>query len=301
MEKESTASRLDAARARLDKLEREHARRKHKASESSRMNPKRRLSPKDHDARAKVDGARLSGKDAVQGKLQKQLEGRLDKARKDLGAIPVKKEYPTGIVVTGSVCPRAYVLNLPAGELPLGEHRRLIYPDLNISSKDRIALTGPNGCGKTTLITSILSSLSLPSDRVTYLPQELGIDESMRLMDELHRLSGEKLGWVMSIVSRLGSKPGLLLESRLPSPGETRKIMLALGLLKEPWLVVMDEPTNHLDLVSIECLESALADCRSALLLISHDQRFLQVLTKTRWEISRQPGGDCVLDISPAG
>ena len=301
LEKESAASRLDAARFRLDKLEREHARRKHNASKSAGMNPKRRLSPKDHDARAKVDGARLSGRDAVQGKLQKQLEGRLDKARKELGAIPVKKEYPTGIVVTGSVCPKAHVLNLPAGELPLGEHRRLIYPGLNISSRDRIALTGPNGCGKTTLITSILPSLSLPTDRVTYLPQELRIDESLRLMDELHRLPGEKLGWVMNIVSRLGSRPEPLLESRLPSPGETRKIMLALGLLKEPWLVIMDEPTNHLDLVSIECLESALADCRSALLLISHDRRFLQVLTKTSWEISRQPGGDCVLDISPKG
>lgn len=77
--------------------------------------------------------------------------------------------------------------------------------------------------------------------------------------------------------------------------------MLALGLLKEPWLVIMDEPTNHLDLVSIECLESALADCRSALLLISHDRRFLQALTQTRWEISRQPDGNCVLDNDHAG
>jgi len=301
LEKESAASRLDGTRARLDKLEREHARRKHKALKSAGMNPKQGLSPKDHDARAKVDGARLSGRDAVQGKLQKQLGGRLDKARKELDAIPVKKEYPTGIVVTGSVCPKASVLSLPAGGLPLGEHRRLIYPDLNISSRDRIALTGPNGCGKTTLITSILPSLSLPADRVTYLPQELRIDESVLLMNELHRLPGERLGQVMNIVSRLGSRPEPLLKSRLPSPGETRKIMLALGLLKEPWLVIMDEPTNHLDLVSIECLESALADCRSALLLISHDRRFLQALTQTRWEISRQPDGNCVLDNDHAG
>jgi ATPase subunit of ABC transporter with duplicated ATPase domains len=179
------------------------------------------------------------------------------------------------------------LLNLPAGYLPLGEQVRLIYPDLNMGPRDRVALTGPNGCGKTTLITAIFSSLSLPDDRVTYLPQEILIDESMRLLEELRSMSGEKLGWVMNIVSRLGSRPELLLESKLPSPGEARKIMLALGLLKEPWLMMMDEPTNHLDLISIECLESALADCRCALLLISHDRKFLEALTQTHWEISK--------------
>lgn len=77
--------------------------------------------------------------------------------------------------------------------------------------------------------------------------------------------------------------------------------MLALGLLNDPWLVIMDEPTNHLDLVSIECLESALADCRSALLLVSHDRRFLRALTRTRWEISQEVGGDHVLSIVHGG
>jgi ATPase subunit of ABC transporter with duplicated ATPase domains len=48
----------------------------------------------------------------------------------------------------------------------------------------------------------------------------------------------------------------------------------------------MDEPTNHLDLPSIECLERALADCPAALLLVSHDVRFLRRLTRTRWDIS---------------
>lgn len=296
-EKASAMKRHNDARDKLDKIEREHARRKHMAAKSARMNPKRHLSPKDHDARAKVNGAKLTGKDAVQGKLQKQLDGRLRKAREEFGSTPVKKEYPTGIVVLGSVCPRASLLNLPAGYLPLGEQVRLIYPDLNIGPRDRVALTGPNGCGKTTLITTIFSSLSLPDDRVTYLPQEIRIDESVRLLEELRSMSGEKLGWVMNIVSRLGSRPELLLESKLPSPGEARKIMLALGLLKEPWLVMMDEPTNHLDLISIECLESALVDCRCALLLISHDLKFLEALTQTHWEISKMANDSYTLNI----
>ncbi len=71
-----------------------------------------------------------------------------------------------------------------------------------------------------------------------------------------------------------------------PSPGELRKLLLALGLANEPWLIVMDEPTNHLDLPSIECLEDALAECPCGQLLVSHDERFLGRLTNRTWRIT---------------
>jgi ATPase subunit of ABC transporter with duplicated ATPase domains len=59
---------------------------------------------------------------------------------------------------------------------------------------------------------------------------------------------------------------------------------LALGLLKKPSIVVMDEPTNHLDIVSIEALEEALRAYDGALLLVSHDTRFLNAVTDEIWE-----------------
>jgi macrolide transport system ATP-binding/permease protein len=95
----------------------------------------------------------------------------------------------------------------------------------------------------------------------------------------------------MTIVSRLGSRPELLLRSVEPSPGELRKLLLARGISRAPYLIVMDEPTNHLDLPSIECLEEALADCPCGLLLVSHDERFLGRLTGTRWRLTRAGTG----------
>jgi len=73
------------------------------------------------------------------------------------------------------------------------------------------------------------------------------------------------LGLVMSVVSRLGSRPAQLLDSNEPSPGELRKLLLALGIVKKPYLLVMDEPTNHLDVLSIEWSIQVLSDSDSRL------------------------------------
>jgi ATPase subunit of ABC transporter with duplicated ATPase domains len=117
------------------------------------------------------------------------------------------------------------------------------------------------------------------------MPQEISARQSSLVLDLARELAGENLGWVMNMVSRLGSRPERLLESRMPSPGEVRKLLLSIGLLEKPWLVILDEPTNHLDLPSIERLESALAGTQAALLLVSHDRPFLKALTDTAWEI----------------
>jgi len=151
---------------------------------------------------------------------------------------------------------------------------------------DRIALTGPNGTGKSTLIEHIYRNLSVERDSTVYLPQEVDIEASKHLLERLNDLSGDRLGRVMTIIRRLGSDPERILETKMPSPGEVRKLLLALGMSLTPCLIVMDEPTNHLDIVSIECLEDALAETRCGLLLVSHDRRFLKRLTTRRWHIT---------------
>jgi ATPase subunit of ABC transporter with duplicated ATPase domains len=139
-----------------------------------------------------------------------------------------------------------------------------------------------NGSGKSTLVRHLLGRPELEREPVVYLPQEVDLEASAAVLDEFRSLSRAEQGRVLTIVSALGSRPPRLLESRQASPGEVRKLLLAIGAVREPHLIVMDEPT----LPAIECLEDALEGCRAALLLVSHDRRFLERLTRVRWTLS---------------
>jgi len=268
------------------RIRREATRREEVAAQAQRRCSKRGLASKDHDAREKRDRARVSGKDAVGGRLRRQLNGRLEQARRESETNRVKKEYEVGIWLPGSRSKRNLLLALPAGSIALGEHRQLSYPDLTIRPTDRIALAGANGSGKSSLIRLLIAALAVPREQLTYVPQEIDAGTSRGLLDQARQLSGSQLGHLMTIVSRLGSRPDRLLASAEPSPGETRKLMLALGMARTPHIIIMDEPTNHMDLPSIEALETALVDCPCSLLLVSHDDCFLRKLTRTTWHIT---------------
>jgi ATPase subunit of ABC transporter with duplicated ATPase domains len=267
-------------------LQREAARRRELAIKSQKMRSKRGLAKKDHDGREKKDRIRVSGKDGVGGKLQRQLKGRLKQTSENLENITVKKQRTLGIWLPGSVSKRNFLLELPAGSLSLGGQKQLCYPELNISPEDRIAVTGPNGSGKSTLIRFIIDSLNVSKKHITYVPQEIDLSHSQDILAQALALPKDKLGHLMTIVSRLGSRPEKLLNSDEPSPGETRKLLLAVGMTHTPHIIIMDEPTNHMDLPSIECLEQALKDCPCSLLLVSHDRYFLNKLTSREWNIT---------------
>lgn len=267
-------------------LQREAARRREIAIKSQKLRSKRGLARKDHDAREKKDRARVSGKDGVGGKLQRQLKSRLEQTQKNLENITVKKQHTLGIWLPGSVSKRNFLLELPPGSLSLGGQKQLRYPELHISPEDRIAVTGPNGAGKSTLIWFIVNSLNVSKEHITYIPQEIDLSHSQDILAQALALPKDKLGHLMTIVSRLGSRPEKLLNSDEPSPGETRKLLLAIGMTHTPQIIIMDEPTNHMDLPSIECLEEALKDCPCSLLLVSHDRYFLSKLTSREWNIT---------------
>ena len=153
------------------------------------------------------------------------------------------------------------LLDLPAGRLALGGCTELRYPGLAIRPRDRVALTGSNGCGKSTLIAHLCGALRIDAERLLYLPQEIDRAGSLEACARLRALPDRELGRAMTVIDLLGTDPKRLLVTGEPSPGEVRKILIAIGIARVPHLIVFDEPTNHLDLPSIECLERALAEC----------------------------------------
>jgi macrolide transport system ATP-binding/permease protein len=274
------------AKRELARLEREISSRARDAAQADRKRSKRGLAPKDHDARAAIGLARVSGKDGQAGRKLSQLDGRQQRAQAELIGTRVKKQPRLGVNISGERSGRNTLLCLTAGSIRLGNDVPLRFPELSITPQDRVAVIGPNGTGKSTLIRHILGRLDLPPQRIIYMPQEIDRSNAKDIINAARSLPKRELGEAMTFVRCLGSAPERLMQTPEPSPGELRKLMLAVGMTRKPHLVIMDEPTNHLDLPSISCLESALSDCLCALLLVSHDLRFLRKLCRTCWEIT---------------
>ncbi|MBR1835685.1 MAG: ABC-F family ATP-binding cassette domain-containing protein [Kiritimatiellae bacterium] len=281
-----------AAQERREEGERMAARTKEKAKRS-------KPGKWDHDGKNERNMAKLSGKDAWAGKQSAALAKRASKAQASRAAFAVRKEFATGFwLEDADVSRRDFVLRLPAGRVEICPGRALVHPALEMKPYDRVALTGANGLGKSTLLRRLVGLFNVPPEHVTYVPQEITAAESAEILAEAKKLPDDRLGEAMTRFSRLGSRPGRLLGSERPSPGEVRKLLLALGIARGPHVVAMDEPTNHMDLPGIECLEEALAGAPCALLLVSHDERFLSRLCRVRWDVSETAPGVAELRVS---
>jgi ATPase subunit of ABC transporter with duplicated ATPase domains len=247
---------------------------------------KRQIDRKDNDGRGKINLARLSGKDRTGADQYKSMENRLARLDEKIKntSVPVRRKQ--GITTEGADVKMDRLCLIPAGTLALGGGRSLSFPELLICPGDRIALTGANGTGKSTLTRHVLALL--PQDTVVlYIPQEIDAESGRVLLEALEQETEKDRGEILSRFSRLGSDPWLLLQSRQPSPGEIRKLLIARGVFTNPAIIIMDEPTNHLDLSSIRLLEKTLAEVSCALLLVSHDEAFLSALTSQEWAIDK--------------
>lgn len=282
---ERSASMRERRRAKeqLDRLMVEKDKRAHEAARADARMSKRRVDPKDRSAKAKIDLARFTGQDGKRGRLSSQLEGRLDAARERLAHARVEKRYDGDLWLDVAPAPRRVLIRSRECDIPCGPGA-LHLPDLYVGNTDHIAITGPNGAGKSTLLEHLRPHIP---DGIAWLdiPQELDEELAHGVVERVRALSSGERGRVLSVVAQLNSDPARILEGCATSPGEMRKLLLALGVLSSPALIVMDEPTNHLDLHSVEALERALAGYPGALLLVSHDERFLSACTSVRWNI----------------
>jgi ATPase subunit of ABC transporter with duplicated ATPase domains len=164
--------------------------------------------------------------------------------------------------------------------------------DLEIGWGDRVALTGANGTGKSSLVGALLGTVPLAAgDRWTgpsVVVGELGQDRRAILgRHDLVRTVMERCALTQPEARSLLAKFGLDADhvTRTPeslSPGERTRAQLAVFQGVGVNFLVLDEPTNHLDLPAIEQLEAAVAGFDGTLLLVSHDRRFLEAVATTR-------------------
>ncbi|MFI6645492.1 ABC-F family ATP-binding cassette domain-containing protein [Streptomyces sp. NPDC050504] len=167
--------------------------------------------------------------------------------------------------------------------------------DLTVRGPERIALTGPNGTGKTTLLRLVTGDLAPDGGavkrgegRIAYLSQRLDLLDLDRTVAENfaafapERPEAERMNLLARFLFR-GQRAHLPVG--VLSGGERLRATLACVLCAEPapQLLLLDEPTNNLDLVSAGQLESALNSYRGAFVVISHDERFLAEIGVDRW------------------
>jgi ATPase subunit of ABC transporter with duplicated ATPase domains len=258
------------------------ARRARDAAESALSG--RRRDPKDRDARSVVSKTRRAWAEDRLGGQVKRLRAAADRASE---AVPDAPDAALGrsVFLGYARAPRPVLLAIDRPEIRAGGQVLLREVKLKLGRDDRVRLEGANGSGKTTLLAALCAGSTIPPERLLLLPQELDPDAGTALLEEVRGLERAVRGRVLSLLAALGTDPDRLLGSANPSPGEARKLQLALGLGRHAWALVLDEPTNHLDLPTIERLEEALTSFPGAILLVTHDTTFSQRCTTTTWAL----------------
>lgn len=231
---------------------------------------------------AKITGAKpyFAKKQKKLQKTAKAIETRLEKLEKvekikDIP--PIKMNLPNEETFKGRVV-------LRVKDVPGVVGQRILWQaaSFNVRGGDKLAIIGPNGCGKTTLAKKIINqddgiSIS-PSMKIAYFSQNLNIlNIEKSILDNVRSTSIQDETFIRTVLARLHFfredvyKPVAVL-----SGGERVKVALAKVFVSDVNTLILDEPTNFLDIEAVEALESLLREYQGTVIFISHDRRFIE-------------------------
>jgi ATPase subunit of ABC transporter with duplicated ATPase domains len=198
---------------------------------------------------------------------------------------------------------KLYRLALEVEALGKGYGTIPLFKNLNLMVEvgERIAIIGPNGIGKSTLLKTLVGEL--PPDhgkvkwsenvRIGYFAQDHAADfaEDRSLFDwmiQWRRPSDDEQAIRAALGRMLFSQDDITKSVKIISGGEQGRMLFGKLMLQQPNVLVMDEPTNHLDMESIESLNTALENYPGTLLFVSHDREFVSSLATRIIELTPQ-------------
>jgi len=210
--------------------------------------------------------------------------------------------------------------------LSFGDQPLLDGVNLSIGDKERIALVGRNGTGKSTLLKLLEKNISADDGEMIFqdglvvkklrqeIPNDLlgdvksvlakGSASCGEILTEFYRLSAGKKEIPQDLHNQLNERDAWTIDQRVKtllskfnlsgeqqfvdlSGGLKRRVLLAQSLLDEPNLLLLDEPTNHLDIPTIEWMEQLLQSLKIAMLIVSHDRAFINRLATRIIDLDR--------------
>ena len=170
---------------------------------------------------------------------------------------------------------------------------------LTIGRGEKIALLGPNGVGKSTLLKAIMRSIDFDGTvtnghnvNLAYFAQDQAekLDPTLTVYETVDNIAKGELRKNLRTILGAFLFSGEIVEKKVSvlSGGERTRLALCQLLLSPSNFIILDEPTNHLDMQSKEILKSALVNYEGTFIVVSHDREFLEGLTNRIWDIEKE-------------
>ncbi|MEZ4462389.1 MAG: ATP-binding cassette domain-containing protein [bacterium] len=229
----------------------------------------RRKNVGDKDAASIARKSRAQKAESKLGRAAKLSRAELERAAARVAELPRPEPAAGKLKLDAKPAATRWVFDFE-GDVWAGD-RQLFRAKWALEAGARVWLTGPNGAGKTSLIAAVTQQRS----DCLVLSQVIVREQVVAAWDDL---TAERRNRTLHIAATMRLDVTSVLDGSSLSPGELRKLALAIGLVMEPILVVLDEPTNDLDMDTIDAVAALVREFPGAVVVISHDGAFARRL-----------------------